>query len=110
MTPFRSSRRVLLGAPLLAASAAPLRAFAADADFAAFIAGVRRDAIAQGIRTTTVDTTLRAAEFLPHVIELDRHQPEKTMTLAGFLEKVVTPQKISDGRAALSDNWPLLTK
>lgn len=110
MTPFLPSRRALLAAPLLVASAAPLQALAADADFAGFIAGVHRDAIGQGIRAATVDAVLRGAEFLPHVIELDRHQPEHTMTLAGFLEKVVTPQKISDGRAALADNGPLLTK
>jgi membrane-bound lytic murein transglycosylase B len=32
------------------------------------------------------------------------------MTFAGFLEKVITPQKTADGRAALSENWPLLTR
>ena len=32
------------------------------------------------------------------------------MTLAGFLQKVVTPQKTADGRAEMSENWPLLTR
>jgi membrane-bound lytic murein transglycosylase B len=100
----------LLAAPVLLASQHPVRALAADADFAGFIAAVRRDALAQGVRAGTVDVALRRAEFLPHVIELDRKQPEHTMTLGGFLEKVVTQQKISDGRAALAENGALLSR
>jgi len=97
--------------PLLAAVGHSARALAAEEeDFNGFIAGVRRDALAQGIRAGTVDNALRRAEFLPHVIELDRKQPERTLTLGAFLEKVVTPDKINDGRTELSENWPLLTR
>lgn len=97
-------------AAVLAAPAGLKQAGAAEADFAAFLALIRRDAIAQGIRASTVDLTLRQIEYLPHVIELDRAQPEHTMTFAGFLEKVVTPQKTADGRSALAENWPLLMR
>ena len=100
----------MLAASLLGVPAGAVRAIAAEPDFAAFLAGVRRDAIAQGIRVASVDAALARAEYLPHVIELDRTQPEHTMTFAGFLEKVVTPQKIADGRAELSQNWPLLQR
>ncbi len=109
MTSFRLSRRALRCAAL-AALWNPVSALAAEADFAAFLSGVRRDAIALGIRAASVDSALRSAEYLPHVIELDQRQPEHTMTLSGFLEKIVTPQKTADGRAALADNWPLLTQ
>jgi membrane-bound lytic murein transglycosylase B len=94
----------------MAVPAGALRAIAADAAFAVFLSSVRRDAIAQGVRAATVDLALRQTEYLPHVIELDRAQPEHTMTFAGFLEKVVTPQKTADGRAELSENWPLLMR
>jgi len=110
MTPFRLSRRAVLASPLLAAVQRPGRTLAAEDDFSGFIAGVRRDALAQGIRAGTVDNALRRAEYLPHVIELDRKQPEHTLTLSSFLEKVVTPDKINDGRTELSENWPLLTR
>jgi membrane-bound lytic murein transglycosylase B len=110
MMPFRLSRRALLAMPLLAAAQRPGRALAAEDDFDGFIAGVRRDALAQGIRAGTVDEALRGAEYLPHVIELDRKQPEHTLTLGSFLEKVVTPDKINDGRTELSENWPLLMR
>jgi len=106
MTSFRLSRRAAFAAPLAAALWHPAQA--SEEDFAAFLAGVRRDAIAQGIRAGAIDHALRGAQYLPHVIELDRQQPEHTMTLEGFLQKVVTPQKIADGRAQLSENWPLL--
>ena len=75
-----------------------------------FLAGIRREALAEGIRTNTIDETLHDAEYLPHVIELDRKQPERTLTLSAFLGKVVTPDKVNDGRAQLSENWPLLMR
>src|SRR5579885_1403907 len=110
MRPFRLSRRALFAAPLVMASQSPMRALAQEAGFAGFIAALRRDALAQGLRASTVDAALRRAEFLPHVIELDRKQPEHTMTLGGFLEKIVTQQKINDGRAAMAENRALLTR
>ena len=97
-------------AAMLVVPAGGKRTAAAGTDFAAFLSSIRRDAIAQGIRANTVDLALGQTEFLPHVIELDRTQPEHTMTFASFLEKVVTPQKTADGRAALAENWPLLMR
>jgi len=110
MRSFKLGRRAFIAAPLVAGLCHPARALASADDFAAFLAGVRRDAIAEGIRADVVDSALRRAQYLPHVIELDRQQPEHTMTLAGFLQKVITPEKIADGRAQLSENWPLLTE
>lgn len=110
MMAFRLGRRSLLFAPLAAALWKPASALASDDDFATFLAGVRRDAVAQGIRASTADYALHSAQYLPHVIDLDRQQPEHTTTLEAFLQKVVTPEKIADGRAQLSENWPLLTK
>jgi membrane-bound lytic murein transglycosylase B len=108
MMPLRLSRRALLAATL---SVVPFGAvYAAEGDFRAFLASVRRDAIAQGVRAGTVDLALGRAEYLPRVIELDHTQPEHTMTFAGFIEKVVTPQKTADGRAEMAGNWPLLQR
>lgn len=100
----------MLATALAAMSGGAGRALAAEADFASFLAGIRRDALAQGIRSGTIDPVLRQIEYLPRVIELDQTQPEHTMTFAGFIEKVVTPQKTADGRAALAENWPLLMR
>jgi len=110
MTPLRLSRRAVLSAAVMMTAPGARRALAATGDFASFLAAVRRDAIAQGVRARTVDLALASTEYLPHVIELDRTQPEHTMTFAGFIEKVITPQKTADGRSEISENWPLLQR
>jgi membrane-bound lytic murein transglycosylase B len=105
----RVSRRNICAVPLLAASGlVPGLARAGEGDFYSFLAGVRRDATAQGIRTATVDSALRSTQFLPHVIELDRKQPEQVLTFSEYLDKVVTPQRKEDARRELAANRPLL--
>src|SRR5438874_2378660 len=111
MMPFRMSRRALLAtAPLLAMPLGGGRAIAAGGDFNGFLAGLRRDALALGIRPATVDLAFRYIQFLPHVIELDRRQPEHKMTFAEFIAKVVNPQRLDDARRNLGENSPLLQR
>jgi membrane-bound lytic murein transglycosylase B len=110
MAPLRFSRRAMLAAPLLAAPMGVGTAAASEGDFNAFLAGMRRDAVAHGIRAATVDFALRRAQYLPHVIELDRRQPEKTMTFTTFLQKIVTPEREQHARAALAANRALLDR
>ena len=106
----RVSRRTVFAVPFLAAPGiAAGWAEAAEGDFYAFLAGVRREAAAQGIRAPTVDSALRVAQFLPHVIELDRKQPEQLMTFSEYLDKVVTPQRKEDARRELTANRSLLS-
>lgn len=99
----------MFAAPLLAI---PLgggkAAAAAEGEWSGFLAGVRRDAVAHGVRASTVDTVFRYVEYLPKVVDLDRAQPEHTKTFAEFIAKAVTPQREADGRRALQENWPLL--
>jgi membrane-bound lytic murein transglycosylase B len=80
----------------------------AEGDFNTFLYLVAREATAQGVRPSTADLALRYAQYLPHVIELDRHQPEQLLTFAQYLEKTVSPQRIENARRALYDNWRLL--
>src|SRR5438874_2855441 len=111
MVPFRMSRRALLGAAqLLAIPLGGGPAAAAEGDFNAFLAGVRRDAAAQGIRPGTIDLAFRNVQFLPRVVELDRKQPERKFTFAEYLGKVVTQQRLDDARQHLVDNWQLLQR
>ncbi len=110
MMPLRLSRRALLAAPLLAVSLGDEAVAAAEGDFYDFLAGVRRDAIARGIRPATVDIALRYVQYLPHVVELDHRQPERTMSFAEFIDKFLTPERRDQGRRALRENWPLLER
>ncbi len=107
--PLRLSRRGLLSAPLLALPAfASVRAKAAEESFPAFIAAVKREAIARGLKASTVERALAQTRFLPHVIELDRHQPEEVLSFEQYLEKVVTPERENAAQRHLDGNWDLL--
>ncbi len=111
MMPFRISRRALLAA----ASVLPIplgggTAAAAESDFDGFLAGVRRDALGQGIRPATLDIAFRYVQYIPRVIELDRKQPEHTMTFAEYIGKFVTPERRDNARRELTDNWPMLQR
>src|SRR5213078_1288637 len=109
MMPFRLSRRALLAAaPLLAVPLGGGKAAAAESDFRGFLAGVRRDASAQGIRPGTIDIAFRSIQYLPHVIELDRKQPDRVMTFAEYIEKFVTQQRADNARQKLAENRALL--
>jgi membrane-bound lytic murein transglycosylase B len=105
----RFSRRTLFAAPLLAGSGLFAASRVVEADtFAAFLDTVRREAAAQGVRLSTVDQALAFAQYLPHVIELDRRQPEQVLTFAQYLQKTVSPQRKENARRALFDNRALL--
>jgi membrane-bound lytic murein transglycosylase B len=109
MVPFRlSRRRVLAAAPLLAFSLGGGNAAAAESDFDAFLAGIRRDAYAHGVRAATIDVAFRYIQYLPRVVELDHQQPEHKLTFGEYMAKVVTQQRLDEARTHFVDNWPQL--
>jgi membrane-bound lytic murein transglycosylase B len=79
-----------------------------DVDFATFIAGVRQDAIASGIRPRTVEVALAGVQPIPRVLELDKKQPEKTLTFAQYIERVVPQSRIDIARQKMQENEALL--
>ncbi|MGH6718647.1 MAG: lytic murein transglycosylase [Alphaproteobacteria bacterium] len=82
----------------------------ADPTFAQFIAGVRAEAMAAGIAQGTLDEAFAGiTEPIARVIELDRSQPEVTMTFAEYMAKRVSDAMIHDGRAKLAANAHLLS-
>ena len=111
MTTWRVSRRDIFTASLLAASGAASGTRAAlEGDFYAFLSAIRREAAAQGIRAATIEMALRKTEFLTHVIELDRKQPERQLTFAEYLDKVVTAERMDGARRQLLENRLLLDR
>ena len=111
MMPFRPSRRALLAAaPLFAVPLGGGTAAAAESDFYGFLAEMRREALAHGIRPATIDIAFRFVQYLPHVVELDNRQAEHHMSFAEYLAKVVTQQRLDDARRHLVDNWALLRR
>ena len=73
-------------------------------DFAGWLAGFKSDALTQGIAKTTVEQALANVQPIDRVLELDRRQPEFTMTFASYLGHVVTPARVRDGRRRLHEN------
>src|SRR5215470_3530041 len=81
---------------------------AADADFGTWLAGVRQEAIAQGLRPQSVTRALADVHRIDRVLELDRHQPETTLTFEQYIDLVVSPQRVQQGRQNLAENAALL--
>src|SRR5258708_22459181 len=91
---------------LLALGAWP--ATANQADFASFLAGVRQDALAAGIKPATLDRALNGLQPIPRVLELDRKQPETVLSFAQYIQRVVPQPRIETARARLAVYRPLL--
>jgi membrane-bound lytic murein transglycosylase B len=89
--------------------AAPL-ARANDADFAHWLADFRRDARGHGISQHVLDQALAGVAPIPHVIELDRRQPEFTLTFDQYIAHVVPDARVARGKALLDENRELLAK
>ncbi|MFT8777666.1 MAG: lytic murein transglycosylase, partial [Gluconacetobacter liquefaciens] len=91
-----------------AAFAAVPAARAATQSYATFLAGVRAEAVGHGLSATIIDRALALHAPNARVLELDRHQPEFTLTWAQYRQKVLTQKKLADGRAAAASRAALL--
>ncbi len=99
--PFALALAVLVWLP-----AAPLAA--AEKPFPEWLAELRAEALAKGIRAETLDAALDGIQPIERVIALDRHQPEGTQTFEEYMARRVTPALVAEGRAALRKNRALL--
>lgn len=79
-----------------------------DGRFEQWLAGLRREALSQGISGLVLDEALSGLTPLPRVIQLDRNQPEFTMNFEKYLELVAPQERIEEGRAMLEENHTLL--
>lgn len=104
------ARRLVLALLLSISLFAIAPARAAEEDFATWLAGLRRDALAEGIRPATLDRTLAGLKPLPRVLELDREQPENTVTYRDYLARVVSPERRAAAREKLRQNRKLLAE
>lgn len=78
-------------------------------DFAAWLEGVRKEALGQGISKATVDAALgNDLAPIPRVIELDRRQTEFTVTFERYLEITMPAARIERGRQLMAQNKELL--
>ncbi|MBB2202448.1 lytic murein transglycosylase [Gluconacetobacter tumulisoli] len=92
----------------VALAGTPVRAAPATS-YAAFLAGVRAEALRNGLSAPMVDRALALQAPNDKVLQLDRHQPEFTLTWAQYRQRVLSEKKIADGRAAAQARRALLT-
>ncbi len=90
---------VLAGLPAAAENPTP---------FPEWLQGLRADARAVGIRDATLDRALAGIAPIPRVIELDRRQPEFTLTFQEYMDRVVPSARVEKGRQRLGENRELL--
>lgn len=97
-----------------ASSAAPSEPVAPlpapGASFTEWLQGVRQQAASQGVSQQTLDAALAGIQLDQKVLDLDRSQPEFTITFAQYVAKTVTKQRINQGRKLLDEYRPLLDK
>ena len=76
--------------------------------FAEWREGVRSEALEQGISAAIFDAAFADVEPIPRVIELDRSQPEVTLTFDQYVERVVPESRVEKGRRLLAEHRDLL--
>ena len=76
--------------------------------FRTWLDGVRSEAQSRGVRSATLQSALADLAPIPRVLELDRRQPESTLSFAQYLERVVSAARIERGRQRYEENRALL--
>ncbi|MFN8924748.1 MAG: lytic transglycosylase domain-containing protein [Rhodospirillales bacterium] len=104
---FRPNRRAVLAGGAAVLAAAP-SARANPTDFGTWLAELRREAARQGISQRTIDGALTGVAPIARVLELDRRQPESTMTFAQYRDRVINNDRVEQGRQRLAQNRDLL--
>ncbi|MCW3473820.1 lytic murein transglycosylase [Limobrevibacterium gyesilva] len=111
------NRRTLLAAasavvtaPAFAAPPTAAKPAAGTDSFAAFVAGVKADARRLGIRQATLDRAFAGVKVNQKVIELDRRQPEFTMTWDQYRSRIVSDARIARGRELYAQHRALLAR
>jgi membrane-bound lytic murein transglycosylase B len=102
-------RSFTFGAAVLAASA-PFAAQANEQDFPTWLNALRAEARQKGFSQGTIDSALREVEPIARVLELDRRQPETTITFDDYITRVVTQARVDSGRARIAENRELLER
>ena len=97
---------VILLIAMLALSAS---AQAQDAEpLAVWLNKLKAEATAAGIRRQTLEAALDGVKLIPRVIELDRSQPEFTLTFEEYLSRVVPDRRVERAQRLYADNRPVL--
>ena len=103
--------RRMFGGCLTALSVSGVAARArAQASFPAFVQGVQNEARRMGISPATLDRAFANVRPNDRVLELDRKQPEFTLTWAQYRARIITEKRMTEGRANYAREMPTLER
>ncbi|CAK0759629.1 membrane-bound lytic murein transglycosylase B [Gammaproteobacteria bacterium] len=77
-------------------------------DFDTWLTGLQAEARGQGISEIILEDAFSGVAPIARVIELDRHQPETTMTFAQYLKNILPNSRIVQARRHYRENRELL--
>ncbi|MFA5122475.1 MAG: lytic murein transglycosylase [Zavarzinia sp.] len=99
-----AARRPATPAPVTSENPPPL----ADAGFEAWLEDFKAEALGKGISQATVSRAFVGITPNDRVVELDRKQPEGTITFERYFANTVTDVRVKRGRALLEENRAML--
>ncbi len=102
-------RSLIASGAALAVGAVPIAASAASPTYRQFLRGIAVQARALGVDPAILDAALSLETPNPKVLQLDRHQPEFTLTWAQYRSRVLSDRKLLAAREAYAARLPLLT-
>ncbi len=106
-TVFKSLAIVLslgLTVPSLAQEAPKTKTFPDQPEFSEWLVDLKKEALAQGIPETLFDQAFDGISLNKTVIELDKKQPEFTVTFQDYIEKRLSNTRIDRGLAKLASH------
>jgi len=84
---------------------------AQEQTFQDWLAGLREDALKQGISEKTIDAAMATIkEPIPRVLELDSSQPEFVQTFTAYMRNRMSDARIRRGRQELAENHDLFER
>lgn len=107
---FRAFRAASLAVAFAAASFVSQSWAANSQPFADWLRDMERKAAAAGVSPGLAARELAGLSPIPRVLELDRKQPEGTMTFAQYRQKIVNQNRIDQGRRMMREHAAALEK
>ena len=93
-----------------AAATTAMTVAAAPADFDAWLLDLRAEATTRGISVATLDAAFAGVQPIARIIELDRNQPESTITFDTYAARIVSADRVRKGRELLARNGAVLRR
>lgn len=79
-------------------------------DFQTWLDGVKSEAHSSGISDSSIAAAFNGIQPIPRVLELDRRQAEFTLTFNTYLSRVVTAQRVKQGREMIRQHAKALAE